>query len=97
MNYNIEINTGNIREFGKNIEQEGNKFIILLDNFLKEIGEIDKYFNTETGKKLKLKLIELINKDKKIINEKYIAYSKVLENIANIYDETDQEINKSVQ
>ena len=96
MNYNIKIDTNTIYEFGKNIIIEGNKFIEILDKFLMEVERVNECFDTGTGKLLKQKLIEVINNDKELINQKYISYNKIINNIAKIYDDTNEQIKKSV-
>ena len=96
MNYNVEIETGSIYEFGKNITIEGTKFIEILDKFLREVELVDEGFDTQTGKVLKEKLIEVINENKKMVNEKYLSYSEVINTIAKTYDEVNEEIKNSV-
>lgn len=97
MNYNIIIDNGTIREFGKGIDVEGNKFIEILDKLLIEVEHINEGFDTKTGKLLKEKLLEVIKEDKKLINEKYISYSKTINNIAKTYEEFNEEIKRSVK
>ena len=73
MNYNIEIETKSIDEFGKNSTVEGNNFLTILDKILKEVEVIEEGFDTKIVKVLKEKLLEIIETDKKIINDKYIS------------------------
>lgn len=97
MNYNIEINTDTIYEFSKDIEREGNIFLEKLDKFLERTKRMEECFDTETGKMLKDRLIELINNDKALVNNKYIPYSKTIKNIADIYETTKEEIKSSME
>lgn len=96
MNYNIKIESNSIYEFANDIVREGNKFIEILDKILIETESINECFDTKTGRVLKEKLIEVINNDKKLINKKYISYSKTINNVAKIYDDVNDEIKKSV-
>ena len=97
MNYNIVVDCETIYGFGKDITIEGNKFIAILDKFLIEVEHINEGFDTKTGKLLKEKLLEVIKEDKELINDKYILYSKTINNIAKIYEEVSEEIKRSVK
>ena len=94
--YNIEIDSDTIHEFSKNIVTEGNNFISILDEFLKDVEEMETFFDTPTGKKLKEKLENYIKDEKNIVNNKYIEYSNVIEKIATIYDQTNNNIKASI-
>lgn len=96
MNYNVQIDSNSIYEFSENITREGTKFIEILDKFLNEVDKVNECFDTRTGKVLKQRLIEVLQKDKEVINQKYISYSKTINNIAKIYDDVNEEIKKSV-
>lgn len=96
MNYNIEIDSNSIHEFSKDILNEGNSFINILDEFSKELIEIEVFLDTPTGKVLKEKLDDYLKNKKNMVNKKYIGYSDVIEKIATIYDQTNDNIKKSV-
>lgn len=96
MKYNVEIDSDSIHEFSKNIVVEGNKFIELIDDLLKEVMEMEIFFDTPTGKSVKERMIDSLNNQKNIVNNKYIGYSKTIEKIANIYDQTNDSIKTSV-
>lgn len=97
MHYDIEIETKSIEEFGQNITVEGNNFLEILNKILKEVEVMEEGFDTRTGKLLKEKLLETIENDKKIINNKYISYTKRINDIVNIYEEVNKEIKQSIQ
>lgn len=96
MNYNVQIDSNSIYELANDITIEGNKFIEILDKFLMEVERVNECFETQTGKILKEKLLEIIKNDKDLINRKYISYSKIINNIAKAYDDVNEEIKKSV-
>lgn len=97
MNYNIEIDTNTIYEFSKAIEEHGNKYISILDKLMNETERVHECFDTETGKVLKEKMIELIRTSKDMVNNKYISYSKTIKNLGDIYVDANDEIRKSVE
>lgn len=96
MKYNVEIDSDSIHEFSKNILNEGNNFINIIDEFSKELMEMEVFFDTPTGKILKEKLEDYLKSQKNMVNKKYIGYSDVIEKIATIYDQTNDNIKKSV-
>ena len=97
MNYNIEVDTNTIYGFSKAIEEHGNKYINVLDKLMSETEKVNECFDTETGKVLKERMIELIRASKEMINNKYISYSKTIKKLGDIYEETNEEIRKSVE
>lgn len=96
MNYNVEIDSNSIHEFGKNIIVEGNNFISILDDVIHEVDEMETFLSTPTGKLLKERLSEYLNISRTLVNDKYIDYSNTIERIANIYDNTNDNIKKRV-
>lgn len=96
MNYNVEIDSNSIHEFGKNIIVEGNNFISILDDVIHEVDETETFLSTPTGKLLKERLSEYLNISRTLVNDKYIDYSNTIERIANIYDNTNDNIKKRV-
>lgn len=96
MNYNIEIDVNTIYTFGKKIEEHGNKYINILDKLISEVERVNECFDSETGKLLKEKMLELLQKDKELVNNKYISYSKTIKSIGDIYDETIKGINDNL-
>lgn len=96
MNYNIEIDTSSILELGNTIKKEGSNFIAVLDKLLIEVKHLNEYFDTKTGKILKEKLIEILGNDKELINNKYLSYSELLNNIVKTYDAVNEEIKRSM-
>lgn len=97
MNYDIEVDINTIYDFSNDILREGDVLLEKINKFLEQVEKIEECYDTETGKILKEKLIELVNKDKKMINDKYLSFSKTMKNVADIYLETKDRINKSVQ
>lgn len=96
MNYNVEIDSNSIHEFGKNIIVEGNNFISILDDVIHEVDEMETFLSTPTGKLLKERLSEYLNISRTLVNDKYIDYSNTIERIANIYDNTNDNIKKRI-
>lgn len=97
MNYDIEVDINTIYDFSNDILREGDVLLEKINKFLEQVEKIEECYDTETGKILKEKLMELVNKDKKMINDKYLSFSKTMKNVADIYLETKDRINKSVQ
>lgn len=97
MNYNVEINIDNIRKFSRDIISEGNKLINIIDEITKDIDELNLIFNTTTGVLFEEKLKEVLSNQKKYVNEKYIPYSKTIDKIASIYENTNYSISSSIR
>lgn len=96
MNYKVEYEINTINDFRKDIATNGNNLIEMLDQILVNIKDLEKCFDTPTGKLFKEKFIEYLNKEKKYINNEYISFGNIMDKVIKTYNEQQLANKKSV-
>ena len=80
----------------KEIVQNGNNLIELLDKLLLEVEETEEVYNTPSGTLFREKLEDYIKDRKEYINNYYLFFEEIVEEIKNTYAETSSYENKMV-
>ena len=95
MDYDIVANSSSIKEFGILLENKSDVLNSILDKLIDTSIELEKYYNTPTGKIMRESLIEFLNKSKNVCNELKNNGVKA-EKISTIYSNTFESIRKDI-
>ena len=91
MNNSIIVNTDTINNFSKDIEMHSESMEAILDQMILLSNDIDKFYNTPTGKMMKDNLMEYLYNSKNACKS-LKTMGVVLDKSSKLYDATNQQI-----
>ncbi len=95
MKSDIIVDSETIEAFSKKVEESSNELNILLDDMILLSDDLDKYFNTPTGKLMKETLVDYLLKSKKSCDS-LKNFGVVLSKTSKLYDATNNQIAREV-
>ena len=87
MSNQVYSNIDNLNNMENEIVQNGNDLLELLDKLLVEVDKTESVYNTPSGVLFRENLIEYIEDRKEFINEHYLFFKDIIEEIKSTYNE----------
>jgi hypothetical protein len=91
MNNDIVVDSKTIEVFSKGVQSKSEELNTILDEMIVLSNDLDRFFNTPTGKVMKDSLMEYLINSKKTC-ESLKNYGVVLEKSTKLYDVTNSQI-----
>lgn len=91
----LEVNTNSVEAFSKKIKESTDSIDVTLDKIIMLTREMDKFFNTPTGRNVKEVMLQFLDNIKKE-NVELLKYSELINDASVVYNNTINSISESI-
>lgn len=92
----IVVDSKTIREFGENILKKNEDIILLFDKMKRDSSSLGEILKSDAGTLYIETLEQLLDYNRKIINDSNISFANTIKEISNVYVELNNEIEHDI-
>lgn len=95
-NKDLLVDVPSIRDYNTKMVLKNNEIIEIIDDMIEDFKDIDKKFNSTAGAKFKEKLLNYLQESRDNINNSNQELTNKITTIANIYEDTYNNVKNTV-